>query len=81
MSMDPPALTFGPPRLFVPVWSCGPHGFTFHGPMGYEEMSEEEAARRIGLGRIVVEANDLTSSTSRPVGEAPTTAPNGTQPG
>ena len=52
MNKPPPALTFGPPRLFMPVSTCGPLGFTFHGPMGYEEISEEEAARQLGLGRI-----------------------------
>ena len=48
----------GPPRYFMPISTCGPNGFTFHGPMGYEEIDAEEAARRIGLGRIVVEAEE-----------------------
>uniref|UniRef100_A0A6M3L324 Uncharacterized protein n=1 Tax=viral metagenome TaxID=1070528 RepID=A0A6M3L324_9ZZZZ len=32
----------GPPRIFVPVSSKGPHGYTFHGPMGYEEIAADD---------------------------------------
>ncbi len=38
--------TLGPARYFVPVSSKGPLGYTFHGPMGYEEVPAEDVGER-----------------------------------
>ena len=44
-------ITLGPPRYFLPVSVRHPHGF-YGGPIGYEEVMEEELPK----GPIMIEA-------------------------
>ena len=42
MTTTEPQITVGPPRYFMPVSTWGWDGWTFTGPMGYEEIEPEK---------------------------------------
>ena len=40
--------TFGPPRYYQPISAKGPTGWTFHGPIGYEEIHQDKGGSHGG---------------------------------
>ena len=41
--------TFGPPRYYQPISAKGPTGWTFHGPIGYEEIKMSQSKYYVAL--------------------------------